>query len=153
MFRLTNKLTLVKRQNNQVLRGLVTANKGEGSIADVFASLSGEKAAILPERFRTLKNDIWKDSLIESWRDVLNELKPAVEETIELGSDVIPRVPFESIKNNNVDQNLINCIKTIGSVVIDGGVPVEQSLKWKQDIIDYANNPTNKDRVKGLVLP
>jgi acyl carrier protein phosphodiesterase len=62
--------------------------KEEGSIASVFSSLSGSAPA-LPTRFADLKKDIWQDSLVQSWREVLDELYGAVEEIAESGIDVL----------------------------------------------------------------
>lgn len=46
----------------------------------------------LPERFSQLRKQIFKDHLIETWRDVVNEINTAVEEVKELGSNAISRV-------------------------------------------------------------
>lgn len=64
------------------------APKEEGSIAAIFTSLTGEEHSVLPERFTSLKRDIFHEGLVESWREVLAELGPAVEEISTLGSDV-----------------------------------------------------------------
>jgi hypothetical protein len=64
------------------------APKEEGSIAAIFTSLTGEEPNVLPERFTSLKRDIFHEGLVESWREVLGELGPAVEEISILGSDV-----------------------------------------------------------------
>ncbi|TIB29923.1 hypothetical protein E3P85_02939 [Wallemia ichthyophaga] len=121
--------------------------KEEGSIASVFASLSGDKPVELPQRFSHLKKNMWKDSLIESWRDVLSRLKMEVEHVEALGSDAIPRLPFHQIKSG-MDVDKLERIKKVGSVVVDGGVPEGEALRWKQSIRDYAR--ANKDRVRGF---
>ena len=64
------------------------APKEEGSIAAIFTSLTGEEHNVLPERFTSLKRDIFHEGLVESWREVLAELGPAVEEISTVGSDV-----------------------------------------------------------------
>ncbi|PPQ85221.1 hypothetical protein CVT26_003959, partial [Gymnopilus dilepis] len=51
--------------------------KAEGSIADIFTSLTGEAAPTLPERFAELKKALWKEEMKESWREVLGELEGA----------------------------------------------------------------------------
>ncbi|TIC64062.1 DUF1479-domain-containing protein [Wallemia mellicola] len=121
--------------------------KDEGSIADVFASLSGDKAVELPQRFSDLKKEIWKDSIIETWRDVLAKLKPEVEEVAAIGSEAIPRLPYHQIKNGT-EKDIVERIKKVGSVVVEGGVTKTEALKWKQSIRDYAS--ANKDKVKGF---
>ena len=62
--------------------------KAEGSIADVFTSLSGEISQPLPARFSDLKKELFTEALVESWREVLAELNVAVEEVAAKGSDV-----------------------------------------------------------------
>jgi hypothetical protein len=62
--------------------------KREGTIADVFSSMSGGDACALPQRFSDLKKGMWKDGLIESWRQVLEALEPAVAEIKAKKSDV-----------------------------------------------------------------
>lgn len=62
--------------------------KEEGSIADIFTTLTGEEHNTLPERFSDLKKELWKESLVESWREVLEALPAAVEEIASAGSEV-----------------------------------------------------------------
>ena len=62
--------------------------KEEGSIASVFSSISGSDPA-LPTRFSALKKEIWRESLTQSWRDVLDELKASIEEVATKGADVL----------------------------------------------------------------
>jgi hypothetical protein len=62
--------------------------KGEGSIAAVFTSLSDETAQVLPGRFADLKKEIWKDGLVQSWREVLAALETAVDEVSTKGGSV-----------------------------------------------------------------
>lgn len=64
-----------------------TKQKGEGTIATVFSSLSGGTTA-LPPRFSDLKKEIWTDALVQSWREVCDELRGAVEQIAERGADV-----------------------------------------------------------------
>lgn len=85
----------VRRAPPRVSRHLATAvstkrkPKEEGSIAAIFTTLTpgGEQAA-LPDRFSTLKKDIFKEELVETWRQVLNELESTVEEIVENGNGV-----------------------------------------------------------------
>jgi hypothetical protein len=62
--------------------------KEEGSISDIFTSLTGEAAAEHPPRFAELKKEIWNDGMVESWRQVLVELEVATEEVAKRGSEV-----------------------------------------------------------------
>jgi len=63
--------------------------KDEGSIASVFSSLSESGTnPELPTRFADLKKEIWQDALMQSWREVLDELHSSIEEIAERGADV-----------------------------------------------------------------
>lgn len=63
--------------------------KEEGSISSIFTTLSpGEESIALPDRFTELKRDIFKDELVESWRQVLSELEGTVSEIKEKGNSV-----------------------------------------------------------------
>lgn len=65
----------------------------EGSIAAIFTSLSGEAAHALPDRFATLKKEIWSEKLVETWREVLAELAIATEEISAQGEAVSSFTP------------------------------------------------------------
>lgn len=60
----------------------------EGSISSIFASLNGEAPIDLPPRFSALKQEIWRDDMVQTWREVLEELETATEEVSRRGSDV-----------------------------------------------------------------
>jgi hypothetical protein len=63
--------------------------KEEGSISSIFTTLTpGEAHAALPDQFRVLKKEIFRDELVESWRQVLIELESTVEEIIQKGNKV-----------------------------------------------------------------
>jgi hypothetical protein len=62
--------------------------KEEGSIASVFSSLSGTAPA-LPTRFSDLKKEIWKEALMQSWREILGELEGSIENVVARGADVL----------------------------------------------------------------
>ncbi|KAF9559454.1 DUF1479-domain-containing protein [Agrocybe pediades] len=123
------------------------AAKNEGSIADIFTSLTGEEHEVLPERFSDLKKELWKEGLVESWREVLEALPAAVEEIEQKGSEIVPRIPYAELEAG-LSKEQIDEIKRIGTVIVTGGVPKEQALGWKQAIRDYAS--ANADKVKGF---
>ena len=64
------------------------AARKEGSIADIFTSLTDESHVALPDRFVEVKRALWNDGLVESWKQVLEALEPAVENIVAKGSDV-----------------------------------------------------------------
>jgi hypothetical protein len=64
------------------------AQKEEGSISSLFASLNGETPSEFPARYLDLKRNIWKDEMVQSWREVLAELEAAAEQISNCGSEV-----------------------------------------------------------------
>jgi hypothetical protein len=115
--------------------------KEEGSIASVFSSLSGSAPA-LPTRFSDLKKEIWREALIQSWREVLDELEGSIEKVVARGADVlklaipsavartdmlhqiIPSVRFLDLqKGLSMDQ--ISEIQAAGVLIVRAGVPSE----------------------------
>ncbi|KAF9522626.1 hypothetical protein CPB83DRAFT_94441 [Crepidotus variabilis] len=122
------------------------AAKKEGSIADIFTSLTGGEQAALPPRFADLKKMLWRDEMVDSWKDVLEKLPKAIEEIEAKGSEIVPRVQYEDLGSNY--SRIIQEIKTRGAVIVQGGVPIQKALAWKQSILDYV--ALNKNRVKGF---
>ncbi|EGO26082.1 hypothetical protein SERLADRAFT_447357 [Serpula lacrymans var. lacrymans S7.9] len=99
----------------------------------------------LPERYAELKRHVLADvdhaALLESWREVLEEVGNSAEEIISRGGDVIPRVSYADIEKG-LSEAQIHAIKNTGVVVVTGGVPKDEALGWKQSIKDYiASNP------------
>lgn len=47
---------------------------------------------VLEPRFAELKKQLWRDSMLQSWREVLEELKVATKEIAATGPDVSLRV-------------------------------------------------------------
>ena len=77
--------------------------KDGGTISDIFTTLKpGEEQAALPDRFSTLKKDIFRDELVESWRQVLAELEGTVAEITEKGNNVCLRHLFLLAHSNTV---------------------------------------------------
>jgi hypothetical protein len=66
----------------------IREQKEEVSIASVMTSLAVDALKALPDRFADLKKEIWKDGLIQSWREVLAELETAVDEVSAKGAAV-----------------------------------------------------------------
>ncbi|KAF9007052.1 hypothetical protein BDQ17DRAFT_1351327 [Cyathus striatus] len=98
-----------------------------------------EEQAILPDRFAVLKKGLWKDTLVESWRELLLELEVAAEEVASRGSEGYK----EGLSTAKREE-----IKKAGSVIVTGAVSREEALGWKQAIRDYA--AANASRVKGF---
>jgi hypothetical protein len=63
--------------------------KKEGDISAVFSSLRPDDPAnVFPARFSDLKREMWKDSLAQSWKEVLEELETVTERVVQLGEGV-----------------------------------------------------------------
>jgi len=63
-------------------------HKEDDSIASIFTSLSGEVPDVLPSRFSDLKKEIWRDDMLQTWKEVLEELEVATEQVTAHGSEV-----------------------------------------------------------------
>ncbi|KAF9446150.1 DUF1479-domain-containing protein [Macrolepiota fuliginosa MF-IS2] len=123
--------------------------KEEGSISSIFTTLTpGEEPTALPDRFSALKKDIFKEELVETWRQVLSELEGTVGEIVEKGNKLITKVSYDDVKSGCVSQAQINEIKRVGTILVTGGIPREEALGWKQQIRDYA--AANVGRIKGF---
>ncbi|SPO21918.1 related to DUF1479 domain protein [Ustilago trichophora] len=125
------------------------AAKAEGSIASVFATLSGGTLEdALPDRFAQLKRSLISspahaEHLKRTWRDVLSSLSQRVEETAALGGSCIPEVEFPSGGKVGkleewTDKNTFENIKDRGVAVIRNVIPSSQVLQWKEEIQSYA---------------
>ncbi|GAA5929740.1 hypothetical protein JCM3775_006539 [Rhodotorula graminis] len=119
----------------------------EGSIADVFSSLGGDAFVPLEPRFASLKQSLWHDGLIESWRSVLSALEERTAEIVERGNKVIPQVPYRDIKDG-VPHSLAEEIKRVGTVVVHDAVELGEAERWKRELEAYIKR--NRDLAKGF---
>ncbi|EPQ32237.1 uncharacterized protein PFL1_00434 [Pseudozyma flocculosa PF-1] len=128
-----------------------TAGKKEGTIASVFATLSGGSLeAALPARFAELKRSMIRDeahvqALKAAWLDVLTQLQGRVEETVERGGDLIPQIEYPTdaeAARQPIDKwtspHTLEEVRQRGVAAIKGVVPAAQALQWKEDIQAYA---------------
>ena len=88
LFRRRSAVLLIQKRGMMAAGTSSRTAKDEGSIADIFTSLTNEEHNALPERFSALKKELWTDNMVESWRQVLAALEPAVEEVAARGSEV-----------------------------------------------------------------
>lgn len=125
--------------------------KAEGSIASVFATLSGGTLEdALPDRFAQLKQSLitspsHAEHLQHTWRSVLSSLAEKVAETERLGGKCIPEVSFPSERKGDVggleewtDASTVQEIRERGVAVIKNVIPEQQVLQWKEDVRAYA---------------
>ncbi|KAH8824513.1 hypothetical protein DL96DRAFT_1614299 [Flagelloscypha sp. PMI_526] len=125
--------------------------RDEGDISSIFTTLDSEPTqggqSALPERFRDLKQGLFRDELIQSWKEVVDELEVVTERVIETGSKIIPKFAYDEIKGGLSEQQA-KTVKEVGSAIITGAVPPEEALAWKTSVQAYA--AANKGRVKGF---
>jgi Protein of unknown function (DUF1479) len=122
-------------------------SQGSSSIASAFASLSNGSAE-LPARFSTLKRELIQgneDAVLAGWNRLLERVSLARLQNFK--SSIVPEVEFEDIVANdgNIPKNVIERLRTCGTVIIKGLVDEEQALRWKEQIRDYVKmNPQTK---------
>ncbi|KAF9019190.1 DUF1479-domain-containing protein [Hymenopellis radicata] len=122
--------------------------KAEGSIAAIFASLDANKSTDgLPERFGQLKRDIFREGLVQSWREVVAELEVVTDKVVARGSEMIPKISYADIRKG-LSPEQVQAVKDVGSVIVSGAVPPEKALEWKASIRSYVEE--NKPRIKGF---
>ena len=121
--------------------GVSQAQKGtDGNISSVFDVKTREMDH--RTRFSELKKAVWKDSMRQSWAQVLTALKEATGQIESLGSKVgnttenppvraqatvtqaIPRVHYDELQKG-LSRRQISEIKEAGVVIIRGAVPKE----------------------------
>ncbi|ORY46228.1 hypothetical protein BCR35DRAFT_297286 [Leucosporidium creatinivorum] len=127
--------------------------KKEGTIASVFASLSGAQENTLPSRFRDLKREMvgseqHAETMLQAWRQVLKDLQPEVDAIVSKGPEVIPTVQYPGAETARkplaewMDAETLAEIRRRGVVRIKGVVSKEQALEWKESIKSYVKaNP------------
>ncbi|CAO1638280.1 unnamed protein product [Sympodiomycopsis kandeliae] len=129
-----------------------SSEKGEGTIASVFATLSGGSLEdALPSRFSDLKRKILTDDgrgdplairhrLEQNWSSVLPCLNKEITDIQSRQQDVIPSIDYQD--HTSLDEwtspSTVEEIKKRGVVVIKNVIPEEQVLQWKSDIQAYA---------------
>lgn len=122
--------------------------KVEGDISSVFASLTGDKANALPERFAELKREIigeHGDAILESWRRLIPVVEEKVREANERGPSIFPEIQFSDIQENNIDDEMIDRIKQTGVCIIRNAIPKKETTEILSDVRKYIKaNPTTK---------
>lgn len=120
--------------------------KKEGDISSVFVSLSGTTREPLPDRFRTLKQDLvagHEDAVVESWGRLVRALREENETVAVKGPAIIPSVDFQNI-DEDID-GLKAEIRKRGAVVVRGVVDEKEARGYKEEIEAYVRrNPSTK---------
>ncbi|THW18328.1 DUF1479-domain-containing protein [Aureobasidium pullulans] len=123
-----------------------TSGKAEGTIADSFASLSGQQFEALEPRFATVKENLIKgneQAVKASWERLLSTLKNEVKEIKRMGSSIVPQIDFEDI--DNPSERFNSEYRKRGVAVIKGAIPEAEALQMKEDLKEYITaNPQTK---------
>jgi len=137
--------------------------KGEGTIASVFATLSGGSLEdALPSRFADLKRSMIRDeahatAIKSAWTSVLKSLNSELSHIIENGENSIPQVQYPGDEfakkglEHWMDSKTLDEIKKRGTVIVKGVVEEAKALKWKEQIRDYVRaNPKVKGEFRSV---
>ncbi|ORY68211.1 DUF1479 domain protein [Pseudomassariella vexata] len=120
--------------------------KREGDISDSFVSLSKTSRPPLPERFLDLKKSLIGGNearVIESWKQVLRQLKVENETIAKAGPSVVPSIDFKNLDNGLV--TLQSELKKRGVAVVRGIMPEKEARAYKDEIEEYVRqNPHTK---------
>ncbi|KAG9552658.1 DUF1479-domain-containing protein, partial [Aureobasidium melanogenum] len=135
------------RLSNQI-RTAATAGSGkaEGTIADSFASLSGQQFEALEPRFAAVKENLIRgneQAVKASWDRLLLTLKDEVQEIKRLGSSIVPQIDFKDI--DAPSEHFSSEYRKRGVAVIKGAIPEAEALQMKEDLREYIKaNPQTK---------
>jgi hypothetical protein len=143
------------RWSNQ-LRTVATAasGKAEGTIADSFASLSGQQFEALEPRFANVKENLIRgneQAVKASWDRLLLTLKDEVQEIKRLGSSIVPQIDFKDI--DAPSEHFSSEYRKRGVAVIKGAIPEAEALQMKEDLREYIKaNPQTKSKLQAPPL-
>ena len=122
------------------------AQKREGTIADAFASLSGQSWEPLEPRFANIKQNLiegYEDAVRASWDRLLLRLENETRLITQLGSKVIPELNFADIDKS--PEHFNSEYRKRGVAVIRGVVSRDEALQMKKDLKRYIRaNPSTK---------
>ncbi|KAF4551102.1 Hypothetical protein D9617_14g075580 [Elsinoe fawcettii] len=120
--------------------------KQEGTIADAFASLSGQQFAPLEPRFAAIKQNLiqgHEEAVVASWNRLLDRLKTETSTIAKLGSAVVPEINYKDI--HSPTQNFSQEYRKRGVAIIRNVIPEDEALRMKEDLRAYIKaNPHTK---------
>ncbi|GKT82095.1 DUF1479 domain protein [Colletotrichum tofieldiae] len=145
----TPSLPRLRPQRRSVMMGAAAphhAPKKEGDISSVFVSLSGTAREPLPDRFRTLKQDLvagHEDAVVKSWGRLLRALREENATIAAKGPAIIPSVDFRNLDGDV--ERLKGEIRKRGAAVVRGVVDEDEARAYKDEIEAYVRkNPSTK---------
>lgn len=131
-----------------------TSGKAEGTIADSFASLSGQQFEALEPRFATVKENLIRgneQAVKASWDRLLLTLKDEVQEIKRHGSSIVPQIDFKDI--DTPSEHFSSEYRKRGVAVIKGAIPEAEALQMKEDLREYIKaNPQTKSKLQATPL-
>ncbi|KAF6838528.1 duf1479 domain protein [Colletotrichum musicola] len=137
---------LPQRRTHMMGAAAHTAPKKEGDISSVFVSLSGETRETLPDRFRTLKQQLvagHEDAVVKSWGRLLASLNEETRVIQSRGPAVIPSLDFNNLESDV--QKHKSEIKKRGAAVFRGVVDEKEARAYKAEVEEYVRkNPSTK---------
>lgn len=123
-----------------------SGGKREGTIADAFASLSGQSFKPLDPRFAALKASLIQGNeaaVQASWVRLLKALQQETRIVAAAGSSIVPEINFEDIKSPST--TFLSEYKKRGVAVVRNTIPEKEALQMKEDLRAYLrNNPQTK---------
>ena len=128
--------------------------KPAGDISDAFASMLGGESVALEPRFATLKKGLIagrEANVSASWRRLLEHLRQEVAQIKELGTEAVPEISIEDIKNGNISTNFKAAYLSRGVCVVRNVMPEQDALDLKASLRSYvASNSETKAFPKTL---
>lgn len=141
-----------RRLSQKYIRNASTtaqAQKREGTIADAFASLSGQQFGPLEPRFAAVKSALIsgrEDAVHASWKRLLSRLQDEVRIISHKKSSIIPAMDFKDIES--ASKEFSEEYRKRGVAVIRNVIPEEEVLQMKDELRQYiAANPHTKGRL------
>lgn len=140
--------------------------KEEGTIASVFATLSGGSLSdALPSRFLQLKKSLVMSpehalALQQAWKEIIAALATQTREASLHGAGMIPQVHYpgdQTVERKPAEEwighdNMI-ALRERGTIILKNVVPASVALLWKQQIREYIEkNPQTKGVVFQKIL-
>ncbi|GJE99090.1 DUF1479 domain-containing protein [Phanerochaete sordida] len=135
-------LELARTRNTST--SAVPNKNSEGTIEEIFSSF--HESPPFPDRFAHLKQELWTEGLVESWREVLKALEDATANVIARGSQSVPEVSYASLKSG-LSASEVEAVKSAGCTIVRGAVPEAEARDWDRLTREYI--AANKSNIRG----
>ncbi|GJE98153.1 DUF1479-domain-containing protein [Phanerochaete sordida] len=116
----------------------------DGTVEEIFSSF--HESPPFSERFAHLKQELWTEGLVESWRDVLKALEDATASVIARGSESVPEVSYVSLKSG-LSASEVEAVKSAGCTIVRGAVSEAEARDWDRLTREYI--AANKSKIRG----